>query len=154
MWVFVFMLMIAGALEGQKLATNALELDCAGGCEPPDVGLNWVLWKEQSIGLIIEASLQAVLKVRFSCILPVIILCFWSAACEQASIVHPWCHVLHHVFPTVLVWNLWHHELKNILPLSSSSCHVFWSSQQVTHIIYNGISSWYKWNKSLTLLTS
>lgn len=37
MWVFVYMLMIAGALEGQKGATNALELNWAGGCEPPDV---------------------------------------------------------------------------------------------------------------------
>lgn len=29
--------MIAGALEGQKWATNAMELDWAGDCEPPDV---------------------------------------------------------------------------------------------------------------------
>lgn len=35
------------------------------------LGLNWVLWKEQSTGLITEPSFQAVIKVLFSCILPV-----------------------------------------------------------------------------------
>lgn len=73
MWVFVYMLMTAGALESQKRATNALELDWAVGCEPPDVAAGTELssLQEQSIGLITEPSFQAVLKVLFSCILPV-----------------------------------------------------------------------------------